>query len=102
MTPFCEKCWGYHEPREACTGVRAVEPQCGRLTEPASLRAEVERLQGIVDRTRPARTLQAIVDLVNDPMECGHHIENWDEERDLCVWCELNRLTIPQEEGPHE
>ena len=38
-------------------------------------------------RHDPVDVLKAIADCVNEPMSCGHHIECWHEEDEICVLC---------------
>jgi hypothetical protein len=48
--------------------------------------------ESLPPRVDPADVLSKIADLVKEPMECGHPIECWDTEREVCVWCAFDSV----------
>ena len=59
---------------------------CGLAEAKAVVEAHWERIGGAPPD--PNRTLAIIAAIISEPLECGHDLQCWDEDRDACVWCE--------------
>ena len=98
MTPLCEKCWGYHEPRSPCNGPRAVAV----VTEADELRAEVDRLREEV-ASMSSDAVEGVatgIRLERARVVAWLREEDTDDIRDLAIWSE--ELADAIERGEHE
>jgi|GEM_PF-5600584 len=105
---LCPKCrivlWDNGLPSTEARLVPPADDEVGRLrarvAELETSRARIMRKYLDLNRQRPSLpprvaasdALAAMVAAVSEPLDCGHGLDCWDDERNVCTRCEAEQL----------
>jgi hypothetical protein len=66
-----------------------------------ALRKRVEN-HALAMECTPAAALSKIADAIKAPLQCGHGLDCWDEDREMCVWCALSSAEEQKDQLRHD